>query len=166
MVVSSGFIFFLFQATLFCLFLIKAVGLVKAYLVPQLKAAQQESHERMFTLQEKHAILIAKKKQLATQFLQQEKQIALLTAKLEAWYVAWKDTQHKKQQAFDAQARKSMERYAEQDKRVQERRIAGQASKQILANAEKTLQNDLSALHKSFCDHATEKLSPIQKEQV
>lgn len=158
MVASPPVLFFLFQFTLLGLFLIKAIGMVRQFVVPHLKNVQQESNEKWFSLQEKHAVLIAKKKNMATQFLQQEKQISLLTAKLEAWYAAWKNTQLKRQQTFDDHAKKSVLRQAEQDKRVQEHRAAGRISRQVLAQTEEQLGKDLAALHKSYTTHALEKL--------
>jgi len=73
------------RLVLFGLFCIKARGLIIGYLKPFLDKYRHTIDEHWTTLQEQHMVLIAQKKQLATQFLQQEKQIALLTAKLEQW---------------------------------------------------------------------------------
>lgn len=168
MVASSPLLFFTFQCVLLVMFVIKARGILKNFVMPHLKGIQQESNEKWFSLQEKHAILIAKKKHMATQFLQQEKQISLLTAKLEAWYAAWKNTQIQRQKTFDVQAHKSALRRVEQDRLVQERRAAGRLSKEMLAQTQLEVEKNLKKINTAYTSQALEKLAntnPARSDQ-
>lgn len=73
------------EIALFALLVIKSVQIVSSRLRPLLKETQKELSHQWVSLHEKHAVLIHKKKNMATLFLQQEKQLALLSARLEEW---------------------------------------------------------------------------------
>lgn len=152
----------IFQFCLFILLLIKLRGLLRTHIIPALKNYRQQADEKRFTLQEQHAILITQKKQLATQFLQQEKQLALLTAKLEKWYLGWLEEQAEKKKEFEARKEKIIVEIRTQDKVVAHRRACRQYTEQTLQQAAGQLQrnpNDSNA--QRFFTRTVEKLSSL-----
>jgi hypothetical protein len=156
----------IFHLTLFVLLLIKLRGLLRVHIIPALKNYRQQADEKRFTLQEKHAILITQKKQLATQFLQQEKQLALLTTKLEAWYLAWLREQEEKKKEFEARQKKISEEMRMQDKMVAYKRSCRQHTEKILAQTiEQLRSNPNTPQVQQFFARATEKISALSSQK-
>lgn len=148
--VDFSFINIAFEAALFILFLIKIRQLVRTIVIPMLHQYQQETNEKWFALQEQHAVLIAKKKHLATLFLQQEKQISLLTAKLETWYKMWQDRQKQQKEFFEQRAQKTAEGQTEQKLRIQEQRAAATAGRAVLEQVVSRLKDQSEGQQKAF----------------
>lgn len=158
----------LFQLALFVLLIIKVRMLTKKHVIPALKNYQLQTDEKRFTLQEQHAILITQKKQLATQFLQQEKQLALLTAKLEKWYLGWQEEQARKKKEFEEREKKIAQNIKEQSKRVSYKRSRRRYTEQAIDKvAEQLGRNPRDPHTQRFFEHTVEKvqtLAPSPKE--
>ena len=165
MVIDFSIINIAFEATLFVLFLIRGIGMLKQYLIPALKQHQQDINEKRFDLQEQHAILIVNKKQLATQFLQQEKQIALLTAKLETWYKMWENKQKQRKEFFEKQAVAIAAHQTEQEQAIAERHAASEVGRKMVAKMLTTLESD-QKLKKSYNSVALKNLSGLKKRDA
>lgn len=148
--VDFSFLSIAFEGALFILFLIKIRQLFHTMIVPMLNQHQQQTNEKWFALQEQHAVLIAKKKHLATLFLQQEKQISLLTAKLETWYKMWQDRQAQQKEFFEVRAQETAQRRAEQKLRTLEQRAAAIAGREILNQVASRLKNQSEGQQKAF----------------
>ena len=163
--IDLSFLGIAFQCVLFILFLIRAHQGVRDYIVPLLRQTQQDTNEKWFALQERHAILIARKKQLATQFLQQEKQISLLTAKLETWYKKWQGKQEAQKAFFEEQARKIAAHRTAQEHTVVQRRTAAAVSSRILANVSQTLKKQAPSLQKEYLEHSLEHIERMHNKE-
>lgn len=141
--INIPYVLWLFYLVSFILFSIKARGLITTYLIPYLKESRQADIEKQFTLEEHNAILIVQKKQLATQFLQQEKQLSLLSAKLEHWYSNWRAHQEEKKAAL---AQRNREIFLKLSQQAQNRQDTRQYREQI-REALSELEKDLPAGH-------------------
>ena len=153
----------LFQLSLFVLLLIKLRYLTRLYIIPALHNYQQEGNEKRFTLQEQHAILVTQKKQLATQFLQQEKQLALLTSKLEKWYKGWQELQKTKEKEFEEREKKIAHLIEEQHKNVLHKRACRNYTEAALDTAQEQLQRSgTTPQTAAFFENATEHASSLK----
>jgi len=150
----------------FVLFCIKAYGVCVQYLIPLLEKRRQEINERWFALQEKHLVLVSKKKQLATQFLQQEKQIALLTAKLEAWHLVCTNKQQEREQALAERAQAMNERAALQQYTLAERELVAATVKEVLAGVAQEMQKNTEAAFAQYMSRAKVQLSGVEKKDT
>lgn len=164
MVIDFSLVNIAFEATLFVLFLIRGSAMIKNYMIPALKQHQQDINEKWFDLQEQHAVLIANKKQLATQFLQQEKQIALLTSKLETWYKMWENKQQQRKDFFEKQASAIADHQAAQERAIAERRVASQAGQKMIKRALETMTED-AKLKKAYNKTAIKNLASLSTKQ-
>lgn len=108
------FFWVLFQITLFILFSIKALGVIHSYVIPALSRMKQDAQRRWCTLREQRLVATELKKQLASQFLKQEKQIALLAAKLAAWHSSWEEKELARQATREQRAREIIARREKQ----------------------------------------------------
>lgn len=154
-----------FEATLFVLFLIRGSQMLHQYLIPALKRHQQGINEKWFGLQEQHAVLISHKKQLATQFLQQEKQIVLLSSKLETWYKMWEKKQEEKKKFFEKKNKALLKNRIEQENLIAQRRTASQVGRKVLEKTIATLASD-PKLAKQYTGSALKKLAAAGKGQA
>ena len=157
----------LFHFTLFGLLLIKLRTLGKAYIIPMIVSLRKELVSRWYHLQEEHSVVVTKKKQLATQFLRQEKQLALLSSKLETWYKAVLARQEKEKQFFIKQNEKIARLFKEQQKRVTDAQRCKKLTKQALAELKKELASKGQCAQREKFLHETLKavhtLNPAHK---
>jgi hypothetical protein len=154
------------HGVLFVLFAIKFVGLVKNSLVPLLHDLKNERDQSWLALQEKHWVLVSQKKQLATQFLQQEKQIALLTAKLETWHLVCKHKQQEKEHQIADRAQIMNERAALQQYNCAQRRLIVQSGEQVINEVMSTVSDQADALFVQYMKRAAETLVTMQKKDT
>jgi len=154
------------NVSFFVLFCIKAYGAIIKYVIPFLEKRRQETDERWFALQEKHMVLVAKKKQLATQFLQQEKQIALLTAKLEAWHLICSNKQRERERAITEREELMNVRAALQQQMVAKRQLVAQTVEKILKETEQQARQEAELLFPRYMHRAQQQLSTIQKKET
>jgi len=139
MLTDNAILTFLFHITLFGLLFIKLRNAVNSIIIPYITGYQADLYKKWFSLQKTNAILIKKKKQLATQFLQQEKQIALLATKLETWYASQQEKQKQQKQVFDEQAQKVIERHAQQQAIIRQYKLQQEFCAQTLKELEQHL---------------------------
>ncbi|MEI7580430.1 MAG: hypothetical protein WCJ17_01395 [bacterium] len=154
------------QLILFFLFLIKAWGLLQDYILPRLREYKQHVYEKWMHLQEEHLLLVSQKKQLATQFLQQEKQIALLTAKLESWHLICYHKEKERENILNDRARLMNERAAVQQHVTAQIRLASQAGQDLVAMVAESVERDAHVLFDQYLVRAVEKLSVIEKKDT
>lgn len=150
----------------FVLFCIKAYGAIIKYVIPFLEKRRQESDERWFALQEKHMILVSKKKQLATQFLQQEKQIALLTAKLEAWHLICSNKQRERERIIAEREESMNMRAALQQQAVAQERLVAETVEGILTEALSKAEKEADVLFPQYMSRAQKQLSGVGKKDT
>lgn len=154
------------QLMLFVLFLIKAWGLLREHVLPRLKEHKQALYQKWMQLQEEHLLLVSQKKQLATQFLQQEKQIALLTAKLESWHLICYHKEKERESLIAERARMINERAAQQQHAAAQVRLASQAGQDLVAMVTESVSRESDVLFDRYLAHATQKLSSIEKKDT
>lgn len=163
MSIDLSFINVAFQLTLFILFAIKAYGGIKGHIIPFLRSHQQEENEKWFILQEQHAVLISKKKSLATQFLQQEKQIALLSAKLETWYTAWKNKEKERARFFEEQAQNIANKRTTQERNIANYRAAQATGHALLIKTVENIRKRADDVQRTCVKHVVEQLDANKK---
>lgn len=78
---------FIGEYALFGLLAIKSYQLITKHVIPALKQMQRDAGSHWIRLHEKHSILISKKKDIATLFLHQEKQLSLLSTRISDWQI-------------------------------------------------------------------------------
>jgi hypothetical protein len=154
------------QLLLFVLFLVKAWGLLQEYVLPRLREHKQDSYEKWMQLQEEHLLLVSQKKQLATQFLQQEKQIALLTAKLESWHLICYHKEKERESMVADRARIINERAAHQQNAAAQARLAAQAGRDLVSMVTESVQRDTDALFGRYMTAAAGKLASMDKKDT
>lgn len=150
----------------FILFCIKMYWLIATYILPFLVKYREQAHERWFSLQEKHLVLVAKKKQLATQFLQQEKQIALLTAKLESWNAICRHKSLDKERGIAARAAAMNERAAMQQYNVARQELVQKTADQVLAQTRDRVVMDADELFAHYLSRAQIELAGVEKKDT
>jgi len=154
------------QIMLFVLFCMKAWGLLRDHIIPRLREHKQALYEKWMQLQEQHLLLVSQKKQLATQFLQQEKQIALLTAKLESWHLICYHKEKERESMVADRARMMNERAALQQHAVAQTRIASQAGQDLVVMVTEDACRDADILFDQYFERAVEKLSSMEKKDT
>ncbi len=154
------------QLALFVLFIIKAWKLLRDQVLPRLKAYRQAVYQKWMQLQEEHLLLVSQKKQLATQFLQQEKQIALLTAKLESWHLICYHKEKERESLIADRARMINERAVQQQHMAAQTRLASQAGQDLVAMVTESVCRDSSVLFDRYVAHAIQKLSTVEKKDT
>lgn len=154
------------HGTLFVLFSIKFVGLVRSKVVPLLRTWKNQHDQEWFALQEKHLVLVAQKKQLATQFLQQEKQIALLTAKLEAWHLVNKDKERERSHQIADRAQAMNERAALQQYNVAQKKLIVRSGQQVISEVLHDIDLGGDQLFAQYIKRAQEALAVVEKKDT
>ncbi len=160
------YITFATHITLFVLFAIKFLGLVKSWVIPFLQEKKNEKDQEWFALQEKHLVLVAQKKQLATQFLQQEKQIALLTAKLETWHIAANNKQRERENQIADRAQAMNERAALQQYNCAQRRLVVQSGEAVIHEVLKDIVEQHDVLFPQYMQRAQTTLAATEKKDT
>lgn len=166
---AASYWFFVNVAThglLFVLFCIKMRGVFVRYIIPYLEKHRQEVDERWFALQEKHLVLVSRKKQLATQFLQQEKQIALLTAKLEAWHLVCSNKQREKEHEIADRAQAMNERAALQQYNLAQAQLVTSTVEAVLANVKNEVSCNTEEIFAHYMARAKAQLSGVEKKDT
>jgi hypothetical protein len=125
-----------FQITLFILFALKFVDLIRTYVIPALQDMRDEVEENWRTLREQRSVADAGKKQKATQFLQQEKQIALLTAKLASWHLIRERKQAERKTAHEERSKAIAARYEEQGQKRAARLMVQAVGEEVITEVE------------------------------
>jgi len=151
---------------LFVLFCIKMRWLFAEYILPFLRKQQQETHERWVALQEKHLVLVARKKQLATQFLQQEKQIALLTAKLESWHIVCHNKALERDREISRRAAAIKERALEQNYAEAQGKVLREAVYAVVNEARSESVAEASVLFNSYIKQGLHQLAGVEKKET
>lgn len=168
MLETSGSLFVLYamHGALFILFCIKFWGLCSTYVIPYLKKQKNEKNEQFTALQEQHLVLVSQKKQLATQFLQQEKQIALLTAKLESWHAACHHNEKERENVVSDRAREMNERAALQQHAVAQERLAKETGLRILDLVSQNVEKEAHVIFDQYMQRACAQLSGVEKKDT
>jgi len=168
MLAISGWPFLLYaaQLLLFVLFSIKFWGLCSEYVIPFLRKYRDQRNEQWTALQEQHLVLVSRKKQLATQFLQQEKQIALLTAKLESWHVICYYKQKERESLLLDRAQLMNERAAAQQHTAAQARLAAQAGQEIVRMVIESVVQNPEAFSDQYIERGCEQLSHSEKKDA
>ena len=151
---------------LFVLFSIKFIGIIRSTIIPFLQQSKDESHQKWSLLQEKHLVLVAQKKQLATQFLQQEKQIALLTAKLEVWHLVCKNKEQDRQNKIADRAQAMNERAALQQYNVAQERLIFASGEKIITDVVSDINKNQDQLFIQYAARAQTLLSHVSKKDT
>jgi len=164
---TSDILTVIFHFTLFGLLVVKLHELAKQYLLPLLVKIQKGITQKWRGLEKEHAIVVVKKKNLATQFLQQEKQLALLSSKLEKWYEAMLIRQNREVELSKKLNKKTDLRYKEQQKRMAEKSIVERTTKNVISDIKKELLHKNTAAQKELFLHlALKKLSASVNAQA
>lgn len=150
----------------FILFCIKMYWLITEYIIPFLAKHREEASERWFSLQERHLVLVAKKKQLATQFLQQEKQIALLSAKLEAWHFICRNKALEKEREIAARSDAMHERATIQQYTVARRELVKKTAEAVLVDIRSRVTEETEDLFAQYLARAQVELSGVEKKDT
>jgi hypothetical protein len=154
------------NVSFFVLFCIKAYGAFVQYVIPLLEKRRHEINERWFALQEKHLVIVSKKKQLATQFLQQEKQIALLTAKLEAWHLVCVNKKQERERAIAERTQAMNERAAIQQHTLAERELVATTVKKVLDEVAQEMRKNTESTFVQYMSRAKIQLSGVEKKDT
>jgi len=154
------------HGAIFVLFSIKFWGLIKAKVVPLLRTWKHEQDQEWFALQEKHLVLVAQKKQLATQFLQQEKQIALLTAKLETWHLVCQAKERDRAHKIADRAQAMNERAALQQYNCAQKRLVTQSGEQVIREVLYDVSDKSDELFAQYMKRAQVTLAVVEKKDT
>lgn len=151
---------------IFVLFCIKFRGFIEGMVLPYLRSYRQELEQHWFALQEKHLVLVSKKKQLATQFLQQEKQIALLTAKLESWRLVCAHKQQEHENALAERGQAMNRRAARQQHVMAQNKLVADTAKIVMGDVLQNASNQPELFFEQYVGRAAEHLSQVAKKEV
>lgn len=156
----------LFEWSLFILLSIRLRDLLKKYIIPGLQEYIRDLNKKWLSLQEQNAVLVSKKKSMASLFLQQEKQISLLSSKLHNWYEKWSAKERAQQESYQEQAKRVQELIKKQQANHAYQKQVTALFKEISESAREELINKLRTEEKSlYLKDALKKLSELPEEK-
>lgn len=157
-----------FEVLFFFFLTLRLYSLGKQYIIPLLKEEKENECKKVVDLTTEHGELALQKKAIATQFLHQEKQIALLASKLERWYVAWQKKEADKQRQFTQHGQVAIEQLQRQYKNFFLEKQYINESLQLITELKKELETGAhEAFQKHYFDKALAQFNTIStlKEQ-